>query len=84
MRTLAKLISELPIFQSLLAKANFTAVAAIILADWRDLDAATSWCEYRWSSRGHGYRRRLDVAREVAEFEIDDATDAVEFRLKFG
>lgn len=75
---------NLPVIRDIKARQTFTAVAEVLLADWDELDAATWWLELRWRDAGHGYRRRINAALSEASFELADATDAVEFSLRFG
>ena len=75
---------NLPAIRDIEACRTFTAVATVVLQDWDDLDEATCWLALRWREAGHGYRRAIIRAFNSASFELSDATDAVEFSLRFG
>jgi len=72
------------IARDLLARSTFTAVAAVPLFDWDELDEATCWCASRWQENSKHFRRFIDAEAETARFEFADTTHAVEFRLRFG
>ena len=77
-------LAQNPTLLALVARDAFHAVAVVQLERWRDLVAATSWCELRWRNDGRHYRRRIYAADQTATFEFANMMDALALRLASG
>lgn len=78
------LIARNPFFQAIKARDNFVATFAVTLGDWRQLDAASWWCEERWRDYRLHYRRRVFADLSRAVFEFEDDCHAIEFLMGYG
>lgn len=72
------------IMQALRARNDFEATCRITLGDWKELDAASWWCEEQWRDEGLHYRRRVFAAEDRAIFEFGDFAHGIVFLMRFG